>query len=156
MAEGPEVGERAPNFTLARDGGGTVSLKDFAGRKLVLYFYPKADTSGCTKEAIAFTGLRARFAKANTDILGISADPVVKLDKFKKKHDLGIPLASDDSKDMLTAYGAWGEKSMYGLKFMGVIRKTFLIDGKGRVLRVWPKVRVPGHAEEVLEAAKQA
>ena len=156
MAEGPEVGERAPTFTLARDGGGTVSLKDFTGRKLVLYFYPKADTSGCTKEAIAFTGLRARFAKANTDILGISADPVVKLDKFKKKHNLGIPLASDESKDMLTAYGAWGEKSMYGLKFMGVIRKTFLIDGKGRVLRVWPKVRVPGHAEEVLEAAKQA
>jgi peroxiredoxin Q/BCP len=156
MAEGPEVGERAPNFTLARDGGGTVSLKDFAGRKLVLYFYPKADTSGCTKEAIAFTALRARFSKANTDILGVSADPVVKLDKFKKKHDLGIPLASDESKDMLTAYGAWGEKSMYGLKFMGVIRKTFLIDGKGRVLRVWPKVRVAGHAEEVLEAAKQA
>jgi len=156
MAEGPEVGERAPKFTLSRDGGGTVSLKDFAGRKLVLYFYPKADTSGCTKEAIAFTALRARFAKANTDILGVSADPVVKLDKFKTKHDLGIPLASDESKDMLTAYGAWGEKSMYGLKFMGVIRKTFLIDGTGRVLRVWPKVRVPGHAEEVLEAAKQA
>jgi peroxiredoxin Q/BCP len=156
MAEGPEVGENAAKFALPRDGGGTVSLKDFAGRKLVLYFYPKADTSGCTKEAIAFTALRARFAKANTDILGVSADPVAKLDKFKKKHDLGIPLASDEIKDMLTAYGAWGEKSMYGLKFMGVIRKTFLIDGKGRVLRVWPKVRVPGHAEEVLEAAKQA
>jgi peroxiredoxin Q/BCP len=156
MAEGPEVGESAPKFTLPRDGGGTVSLKDFSGRKLVLYFYPKADTSGCTKEAIAFTALRARFAKANTDILGVSADPVVKLDKFKTKYDLGIPLASDESKDMLTSYGAWGEKSMYGLKFMGVIRKTFLIDGKGRVLRVWPKVRVQGHAEEVLEAAKQA
>jgi peroxiredoxin Q/BCP len=156
MARGPEAGDRAPDFTLARDGGGTVSLKDFAGRKLVLYFYPKADTSGCTKEAIAFTALRARFAKADTDILGVSADAVAKLDKFKKKHALRIPLASDERKDMLAAYGAWGEKSMYGLKFMGVIRKTFLIDGKGRVLRVWPKVRVAGHAEEVLEAAKQA
>jgi peroxiredoxin Q/BCP len=147
------VGDKAPPFTLSRDGGTRVSLKDFKGRKLVLYFYPKADTPGCTKEAIAFSNLRAAFAKAGTDILGVSADPVVKQDKFKTKHKLSIALASDESKEMLQAYGAWGEKSMYGLKFIGVIRKTFLIAADGRIARVWPKVRVPGHAEEVLEAA---
>jgi len=129
-------------------------LKDFKGRNLVLYFYPKADTPGCTKEAIAFSRLRPAFAKAGTDILGVSADPVAAQDKFKSKHKLTIALASDEAKAMLEAYGAWGEKSMYGRKFMGVIRKTFLIDGQGRIARIWPKVRVPGHAEEVLEAAK--
>ena len=148
------AGAKAPVFTLQRDGGATVSLKDFKGRKLVLYFYPKADTPGCTKEAIAFSRLRAAFAKADTDILGVSADPVRAQDKFKSKHKLTIALASDEAKQMLEAYGAWGEKSMYGRKFMGVIRKTFLIDGQGRIARVWPKVSVPGHAEEVLEAAK--
>jgi len=148
------AGAKAPVFTLQRDGGATVSLKDFKGRKLVLYFYPKADTPGCTKEAIAFSRLRAAFAKADTDILGVSADPVRAQDKFKSKHKLTIALASDEAKQLLEAYGAWGEKSMYGRKFMGVIRKTFLIDGQGRIARVWPKVSVPGHAEEVLEAAK--
>lgn len=147
------AGAKAPAFTLPRDGGTTVSLKDFKARKLVLYFYPKADTSGCTKEAIAFSTLRAAFAKAGTEILGVSADPVAAQDKFKAKHKLTIALGSDETKDMLQAYGAWGEKSMYGRKYMGVIRKTFLIDGDGRILRVWPKVRVPGHAEEVLEVA---
>lgn len=154
MARELVAGARAPAFTLARDGGTRVSLKDFKGRKLVLYFYPKADTPGCTKEALGFSKLRAAFAKAGTDILGVSADPVPAQDKFKAKHKLTIALGSDESKAMLEAYGAWGEKSMYGRKFMGVIRKTFLIDEAGRVARVWPKVKVEGHAEEVLEAAR--
>jgi len=148
------AGAKAPAFSLARDGGGNVSLKDFKGRNLVLYFYPKADTPGCTKEAIAFSGLRTAFAKVSTDILGVSADPVKAQDKFITKHKLKIALGSDESKEMLQAYGAWGEKSMYGRKYMGVIRKTFLIGGDGRIVRVWPKVSVPGHAEEVLEAAR--
>jgi thioredoxin-dependent peroxiredoxin len=148
------VGARAPAFTLGRDGGTSVSLKDFRSRNLVLYFYPKADTPGCTKEAIDFSGLRAAFAKAGTDILGVSADPVAAQDKFKSKHKLKIALGSDESKEMLQAYGAWGEKSMYGRKFMGVIRKTFLIDGEGRIIRIWPKVSVAGHAQEVLDAAR--
>ncbi|MGA2565781.1 MAG: peroxiredoxin [Pseudolabrys sp.] len=148
------AGSKAPAFSLPRDGGTTVSLKDFKGRNLVLYFYPKAATPGCTKEASAFSGLRAAFAKAGTEILGVSADPVQAQDKFKSKHKLKIALASDEAKKMLEAYGAWGEKSMYGRKFMGVIRKTFLIDSEGRIARIWPKVSVPGHAEEVLEAAK--
>ncbi len=147
-------GTKAPAFTLPRDGGGRVSLKDFKGRNLVLYFYPKADTPGCTKEAIAFSRLRADFAKSNTAILGISADPVEAQDKFKSKHKLGIALGSDQAKSMLTAYGAWGEKSMYGRTYIGVIRRTFLIDTAGRIIRIWPKVRVPGHAEEVLFAVR--
>jgi len=154
MARELGPGDKAPPFTLPRDGGGNVSLKEFIGRNLVLYFYPKADTSGCTKEAIDFTGLRAAFAKAGTEIIGVSADPVPAQDKFKAKHKLKITLASDETKAMLTAYGAFGEKSMYGRKFMGVIRKTFLIDGKGRIVRIWPKVKVPGHAQEVLEAVR--
>ena len=154
MARELVAGAKAPAFTLARDGGTSVSLKDFKGRNLVLYFYPKADTPGCTKQAIAFSGLRAAFAKAGTEILGVSADPVAAQDKFKSKHKLKIALGSDESKEMLEAYGAWGEKSMYGRKYMGVIRKTFLIDTNGRIVRIWPKVSVPGHAEEVLEAAR--
>ena len=148
------AGAKAPAFTLPRDGGENISLKEFKGRNLVVYFYPKADTPGCTKEAIAFSRLRAAFANAGTEILGVSADPVKAQDKFKAKHRLSVALASDETKQMLEAYGAWGEKSMYGRKFMGVIRKTFLIDAKGRIARIWPKVRVDGHAEEVLEAAK--
>jgi peroxiredoxin Q/BCP len=154
MARELAAGAKAPAFTLNRDGGTKVSLKDFKTRNLVLYFYPKADTPGCTTEAIDFSRLRAAFAKAGTDILGVSADPVAAQDKFKTKHKLSIALGSDESKDMLQAYGAWGEKSMYGRKFMGVIRKTFLIDGSGHIVRIWPKVRVPGHAQEVLEAAR--
>ena len=148
------AGAKAPAFTLPRDSGATVSLKDFKGRNLVLYFFPKADTPGCTKEAIAFSSLRAAFARNKTDILGVSADSVVMQDKFKSKHKLKIALASDETRKMLEAYGAWGEKSMYGRKFMGVLRKTFLIDGQGRIVRIWPKVSVPGHADEVLEAAR--
>ena len=147
-------GAKAPAFTLPRDDGTRVSLKDFKGRNLVLYFYPKADTSGCTKEAIAFSGLKTAFARAGTDILGVSADPVAAQEKFKAKHKLTIGLASDETRKMLADYGAWGEKSMYGRKYMGIFRKTFLIDGDGRIARIWPKVKVSGHAEEVLEAAR--
>jgi len=154
MARELIAGAKAPTFTLARDGGTSVSLKDFKGRNLVLYFYPKADTPGCTKQAIGFSRHRAAFARLATEILGVSADPVAAQDKFKAKHKLTIALGSDESKKMLEAYGAWGEKSMYGRKFMGVIRKTFLIDGNGRIVRVWPKVSVAGHAEEVLEAVR--
>ena len=150
----PGVGAKAPDFTLPRDGGGTLSLSDFKGRNLVLYFYPKADTPGCTKEAIAFNGLRRAFAKADTEIVGVSADPVKAQDKFRDKHGLTIPLASDEEKKMLTAYGVWGEKSMYGRKFMGIRRTTFLIGPDARIARVWDNVKVPGHADEVLAAAK--
>ncbi|MBA4791139.1 MAG: peroxiredoxin [Rhizobiales bacterium] len=154
MADFPAEGAQAPDFSLPRDGGGTVSLKDFAGRKLVLYFYPKADTPGCTKEAMAFNALRAEFEAANTAILGVSADPVRAQDKFKAKYDLAFPLASDETKAMLDAYGVWGEKSMYGRKYMGIERATLLIDATGTVARTWPKVKVTGHAEEVLAAAQ--
>jgi thioredoxin-dependent peroxiredoxin len=150
----PAIGAKAPAFTLPRDGGGALSLADFKGRKLVLYFYPKADTPGCTKESIAFSGLRQAFAKADTDVMGVSADPVKAQDKFRDKHKLAIPLASDETKKMLTAYGVWGEKSMYGRKFMGVRRTTVLIDRGGRIAQVWENVTVDGHAEAVLEAAK--
>lgn len=148
------AGAAAPAFSLDTDGGGSVALSDYQGKKLVLYFYPRADTEGCTKEAIAFNGLRRAFAEVDTAILGVSADPVPALDKFKKKHGLAFPLGSDPNQAMLTAYGVWGEKSMYGRRFMGVERTTFLIDRDGRIARVWPKVRVPGHAEEVLAAAR--
>jgi len=147
-------GKKAPAFTLPADGGGKISLTDFAGKNLVLYFYPKADTPGCTREAQAFSKLRLAFQRAGTAVLGVSADPVAKQDKFKAKYDLTIPLASDETHKMLTAYGAWGEKTLYGRKFMGVIRMTYLIDESGKIARVWPKVSVDGHAEEVLEAAK--
>ena len=150
----PAVGAKAPAFTLPRDGGGTVSLADFKGRKLVLFFYPKADTPGCTKESIAFSSLKRAFAKADTEVVGVSADPVKAQDKFRDKHKLAIPLASDETKKMLTAYGVWGEKSMYGRKFMGVRRTTVLIDRDGRVAQVWENVKVDAHAEAVLEAAK--
>ena len=148
------VGDKAPDFTLPRDGGGTVSLSDFKGRKLVLYFYPKADTPGCTRQAIDFSALKTAFGRAGTDIVGISADPVAKQDRFRDKHGLKIALASDESKKMLAAYGVWGEKSMYGRKFMGVKRTTYLIGPDRRVAKIWENVKVPGHAEDVLAAAK--
>ena len=147
-------GTKAPAFMLPRDGGGTVSLADFAGKKLVLYFYPRADTSGCTKEAIDFSGLKGAVGKAGTEILGVSADPVPAQDKFKAKHRLSIALASDEKHRMIEAYGVWQEKSMYGRKFMGIVRATFLIGPDQRIARVWPKVSVTGHADEVLAAAK--
>jgi peroxiredoxin Q/BCP len=148
------AGKKAPAFALPRDGGGTVLLRDFKDRNLVLYFYPKTDTPVCTTEAIAFSDLRTAFARTGTDILGVSADSVAAQDKFKCKHKLKIALASDETRKTLKAYGAWGQKSMYGRKFMGVLRMTFLIDKRGRIARVWPKVSVPGHAEVVLDAAR--
>lgn len=150
----PDVGLKAPDFTLPVDGGGSISLAGFKGRKLVLYFYPRADTPGCTRESIEFSRLRKEFERANTAIVGVSADPVAAQDKFKRKHELEIPLASDENHEMLEAYGVWGRKSMWGRIFLGVQRVTFLIDEQGRIARVWPKVRVDGHAAEVLEAAK--
>jgi peroxiredoxin Q/BCP len=148
------AGSRAPGFTLPCDGGGHVSLADFKGQKLVLYFYPKADTSGCTKEAIDFSRLKAAFAKAGTAILGVSADPVSKQDRFKEKHGLKIALGSDETHKMLEAYGVWAEKSLYGRRYMGILRNTYLIGPDGKVAKVWEKVKVPGHAEAVLAAAK--
>jgi len=151
---GLAAGARAPAFTLPRDGGDAVSLADFKGRKLVLYFYPRADTPGCTREAIAFSGLTKAFAKADTAVLGVSADPVPAQDAFKAKHRLTIPLASDETHKMLEAYGVWGKKSMYGKTFMGIVRTTFLIAVDGKIARVWSNVKVDGHADEVLAAAQ--
>jgi peroxiredoxin Q/BCP len=148
------IGSRAPGFTLPRDGGGNVSLGDFSGRKLVIYFYPRADTSGCTREAIDFSRLKSAFTKAGADVLGVSADAVPALDKFKTKHKLAVALASDEKHAMLQSYGVWHEKSLYGRKFMGIIRTTFLIAPDQRIARIWPKVSVNGHAEEVLDAVK--
>ena len=149
-----QPGAKAPAFTLPRDGGGTLSLADFAGRKLVLYFYPKADTPGCTTEAIEFSRHKAAFAKAGAEILGVSADPVAAQEKFKTKHRLSIALGSDETHRMLEAYGVWQEKSMYGRKFMGIVRTTVLIGPDQRIAQVWSKVSVDGHAEVVLAAAK--
>jgi peroxiredoxin Q/BCP len=148
------VGRKAPDFTLPRDGGGEVSLADFKGKKLVLYFYPKADTEGCTIEAKDFSKLEPSFARAKTAVVGVSADPVKKQDRFKAKHDLTIPLASDETHEMLEAYGVWAEKSMYGRTYMGILRNTYLIGPDGKIAQIWEKVKVKGHAEEVLAAAK--
>jgi thioredoxin-dependent peroxiredoxin len=148
------VGQKAPAFSLPRDGGGSVSLADFKGRNLVIYFYPRADTPGCTLESIDFSKLRTAFEKAGTDILGVSADPVKAQDAFKKKHGLTIGLLSDETHKMLEAYGAWGKKSMYGKSFTGVLRSTFLIGADGRIAHIWPKVKVDGHAAEVLKTVK--
>ena len=144
-------GMKAPEFTLPRDGGGTVSLSDYAGGKLVLFFYPKDDTKGCTAEAVAFTGLQSEFEKAKTAIVGMSPDSVASHDKFVAKHSLSMPLASDEDKSILEAYGVWVEKSMYGKKYMGVERSTFLIDEAGNIEKIWRKVKVPGHVEAVLK-----
>jgi peroxiredoxin Q/BCP len=154
MATQLAEGSKAPAFKLPRDGGASVALADFKGRKLVIYFYPKADTPGCTQESIDFSRLRPEFGKAGTEILGVSADPVAAQEKFKKKHELGMALLSDEAHSMLEAFGVWGKKSMYGRTFMGIIRTTFLIGPDGRIARIWPKVKVAGHAAEVLAAAK--
>jgi peroxiredoxin Q/BCP len=154
MASKVKVGGRAPDFALLRDGGGEVSLADYRGRKLVLYFYPKADTTGCTTEALDFTRLGPAFARAGTAVLGVSADPVKKLDKFKAKHALSVVLGSDEGHKVLNAYGVWAEKSLYGRKYMGILRNTYLIGADGRLAQAWEKVKVAGHADEVLAAAK--
>jgi peroxiredoxin Q/BCP len=150
----PSGGAKAPAFRLPRDGGETVSLADFAGKKLVLFFYPRANTPGCTKEAIDFTRLAKAFADNGTSVLGVSADSLKAQETFRNKHELGIPLVSDEKHEMLEAYGAWGEKSMYGKTFLGIIRTTVLIGADGRVARIWRHVKVDGHADEVLAAAQ--
>ncbi|WP_417515357.1 peroxiredoxin [Minwuia sp.] len=156
MNNGPVEGNQAPSFDMPTDGGGSVSLKDLAGKYVVLYFYPRDDTPGCTKEAIAFTGLAADFKKANAVVVGVSKDTVAKHDKFKAKHDLGIILGSDEDGQVCEDYGVWVEKNMYGKKSMGIERSTYLISPEGKIQQVWRKVKVPGHAEAVLEAIHNA
>jgi thioredoxin-dependent peroxiredoxin len=146
-------GDKAPAFALPATGGRTLSLDGLKGRKAVLYFYPKDDTSGCTLEAQEFQSLKSNFAAADTEVIGISADSLASHDKFQAKYGLDFPLASDEARTMLETYGVWVEKSMYGRKYMGVERTTLLIDRDGKIARIWPKVKVPGHAKEVLEAA---
>ena len=148
-----DVGSPAPAFTLDTPDG-PVSLSDFAGRKLVLYFYPKDDTSGCTTEALQFSGLADAFRKAGTTVIGVSKDSVASHRKFAAKHGLSVQLAADPDGHTVEAYGAWVEKSMYGRTYMGIDRSTFLIGADGKLARIWRKVRVPGHAAEVLRAAQ--
>ena len=149
-----EIGAPAPSFTLPNASGQPVSLESLRGRKVVLFFYPKDDTSGCTAEAKDFTGLRDQFAEAGTEIVGISPDGQASKAKFARKHGLTVELAADEDKAVVEAYGVWVQKSMWGRKYMGVERTTVLIDGDGRIARIWPKVSVPGHAAEVLAAAR--
>lgn len=155
MTDQLDRGDLAPDFDLPAAGGGTLRLSALKGRKVVLYFYPKDDTSGCTREALDFESLREQFAAAGAVIVGLSPDSVKSHDKFRAKHGLGFDLAADEARDTLAAYGVWVEKSMYGRKYMGVERSTFLIDADGRIARVWRKVSVPDHAAVVLEAARQ-
>ncbi len=154
LTDGAKEGSKAPPFHLPRDGGGMISLSDFSGKKLVLFFYPRADTPGCTREAIDFTRLKADFAEAGTEVLGISGDSLKAQESFRDKHKLGVPLISDEKHQMLEAYGAWGEKSMYGRTFLGILRTTVLIGTDGHIKRTWRHVKVDGHAEAVLEAAR--
>jgi peroxiredoxin Q/BCP len=147
-------GTKAPAFRLPRDGGDMVSLADYTGRKLVLFFYPRADTPGCTREAIDFTRLSGAFAESKTAVVGVSADPLKAQEAFRDKHELSVPLVSDEKHEMLEAYGVWGEKSMYGKTFLGILRTTVLIGTDGKIIRIWRHVKVDGHADEVLAAAR--
>jgi peroxiredoxin len=151
---GLDVGDSIPDFTLPTDSGGTVSSADISGKTVVLYFYPKDNTSGCTKQAQAFRDALGGFESAGATVVGVSPDGVASHDKFKGKHDLNFALVADEDKSLCEAFGVWKEKSMYGKKYMGVERSTFLIDGKGVIRRAWRKVKVPGHAEEVLQAVR--
>ncbi len=148
------AGQKAPDFELPRDGGGTLRLSDFAGRPLVLYFYPQDDTETCTAEAIDFSRLKPEFAKLGAAVIGVSPDSIKKHDKFKKKYDLALDLAADENLKTLNDYGVWGEKTLFGRKYLGVVRTTFLIAPDGRIARIWHKVKVRGHAEQVLAAVK--
>ena len=148
-------GDKAPQFDLPTDGGKRLSLSELKGKKVVLYFYPKDDTPGCTKEAIGFTEALPKFKRAGAVILGASKDPVEKHAKFRTKYDLKIPLLSDEDGTLCKDYGVWTKKMNYGKSYMGIERSTFLIDGKGKIAKIWRKVRVPGHVEEVLEATKE-
>jgi thioredoxin-dependent peroxiredoxin len=149
-------GANAPSFCLPRDGGSSVSLADYAGKNLVIFFYPRADTPGCTREAIDFSRLSRSFAGSCTAVLGVSGDPLRAQEAFRNKHGLSVPLGSDETHAMLEAYGAWGEKSMYGRTFQGILRTTVLIGKDGQILKIWRNVRVDGHADEVLAAAQAA
>lgn len=149
----PQVGDLAPDFTLPSDSD-TITLSSLKGKPVVLYFYPKDDTSGCTKEAIAFSQLKPEFDKIGARVIGLSPDSAEKHTKFRKKHELTVDLAADEDRTALEAYGVWVEKSMYGRKYMGVERATFLIDAEGRIAHVWEKVKVAGHAEAVLDTAR--
>jgi peroxiredoxin Q/BCP len=151
-----KTGDAAPDFTLPSDGGGSVTLSKLRGRKVILYFYPKDDTSGCTKEACGFRDALPDFSKATATVIGVSRDSVASHDKFKKKYELPFTLAADEDGKVCEAYGVWVEKSMYGRKYMGIERTTFLIDEKGVIRGLWPKVKVTGHVEEVLAAARAA
>jgi thioredoxin-dependent peroxiredoxin len=147
-------GVKAPGFALPAGAGKHVSLADYHGRKLVIFFYPRADTPGCTREAIDFTRLSGAFADADTAVLGVSADPLSAQEAFRDKHQLSMALASDEQHEMLESYGVWGEKSMYGKTFLGIVRTTVLIDRNGRIAKFWRNVKVDGHADEVLAAAQ--
>jgi peroxiredoxin Q/BCP len=149
-----EPGQPAPDFTLPRDGGDDITLSGQKPKAVVVYFYPKDDTPGCTKEAIAFTALASEFEAAGATIIGLSKDSAAKHDKFIAKHDLNIALASDEGSDTCERYGVWVEKNMYGKTYMGIERATFLVDGDGKIAQIWRKVKVPGHAEAVLDAVK--
>lgn len=151
---GLQVGDSAPGFTLKANGGKTISLSEFSGKKVVLYFYPKDMTPGCTIEANDFSALSADFEDTGTVVIGVSKDSPERHDKFSEKHDLKIHLVSDTEGKLCDAYQVWKEKSMYGRSFMGILRSTFLIDEKGVIEAVWPKVKVKGHAAEVLEKAR--
>lgn len=150
----PAAGQKAPAFSLPADDGSTISPSTFAGKKIVLYFYPKDDTPGCTVEAIAFSAQKAAFEKANTVVLGVSKDSIKAHCKFRDKHNLTVRLLSDETGEMLEAYGVWVEKKQYGRTYMGIARTTYLIDEKGVIAKVWQKVKVDGHAAEVLAAVK--
>ncbi len=150
----PDISDKAPDFTLPLGGGGEIQLTALAGAPVVLFFYPRDDTPGCTNEAIAFTSLLPEFEAAGAKVVGISKDSVAKHEKFAGKHDLKVMLASDEHGTTCEDYGVWTEKKMYGKTFLGIERSTFLIGADGRIARVWPKVKVPGHAEEVLEAVR--
>jgi len=154
MTKDLQEGDPAPDFSLPTDGGGDVRLAELKGKSVVLYFYPKDDTPGCTAEAIAFSKLKDKFAAAGAIVIGVSPDGAAAHDRFKAKHALKIALASDPARSAIDAYGVWKEKSMYGRKYFGVERSTFLVDRNGRIAKIWRKVRVPGHAEEALAAVK--
>lgn len=149
-------GAKAPDITLPRDGGGTIKLSDYKGQKVILYFYPKDDTSGCTKESCSFSENIKAFEKLGVAIIGVSKDSVKSHDKFKAKYDLQFPLASDENSDVCERYGVWVEKSMYGRKYMGIERTTFLIDEAGKIEKIWNKVKVDGHTDEILAALKSS
>ena len=152
----PKVGDAAPDFTLPTDGGGSVTLSTLRGRKVILYFYPKDDTSGCTKEACGFRDAEPDLSKLAAVVIGVSKDSVAAHDRFKQKYNLPFILASDENSDVCERYGVWKEKSMYGRKYMGIERTTFLIDEAGAIRAAWSKVKIPGHVDEVLKTAATA